>query len=107
MDLVWIFQMSLSHTPLELAQIGEQFRFVRFSNRPVLFLTPFAAAQNIDDVAFLLALDFHASLFLIGISRRGRAYDLSPAVVGLEFIHPLIPLRLPSRHHIVQPARLD
>ncbi len=41
-------------------EIRDQFRFLLFSTGPVFFLTAFAAAENVNDVALLLAFDFGA-----------------------------------------------
>src|SRR2546426_9871239 len=52
--------VGLGDALLKLIEIGDQFRFLRFSNGPVLFFTPFAAAENVNHAVLLLALDFHA-----------------------------------------------
>src|SRR6059036_3664046 len=100
MNLVFLFEASLLHALLKLGQVSDQFCFVCLSNGSVLFLTAFTAAENVDDISVLLALDLNTRLFLKWIPRRGCSQDFLPSIVVLQLIEPMVSLRLQSGHQV-------
>jgi hypothetical protein len=106
MDLGFV-NPPVGHPLFKPAKVSQQPCLLLVSDRPVLGLTPFAAAQDVKLVGRLPARDPDSGFLLSGIGRGGLSKDLLPTLLLLELVEPLQALRLPASHDIVMATGSD